>query len=130
MSSWGGDEIGTVLIGSRPKFLVPPYSDESTMGPLWGKWYESKGREGEEPPAEIKQLYEWHDKWTQTGDPQYMDKMLKYNAENLLTVGTLSSPPNPHVFNKDLVGVPKQKADGWDTFSAIHVYPEAWWFNR
>lgn len=129
-STWTGDEIGTVLLGSRPKFLVPAGSDESCAGQAWTLWYTTNGAKGEEPPAEIKQLYEWHTKWTQTGDPQWMDKMLKYQAENLLTVGTLVDVPNPTLFNKDIVGLPKVKPNGWDTLDVIHIYPEAWWFNR
>jgi peptide/nickel transport system substrate-binding protein len=129
-STWNGDEVGSVLLGSRPKFLVPAGSDESCAGQAWTLWYTSNGEKGEEPPAEIKQLYEWHTNWTQTGDPQYMDNMLKFQAENLMTVGTLVGVPNPVIFNKDLVGVPKEKPNGWDTLDVVHIYPEAWWFNR
>jgi len=129
-STWGGDEIGTVLLGSRPKFLLPDFSDESVGGYAWALWYTSNGAKGEEPPADIKELFSWQTKWTQTGDAQWMDKMLQFQAENLMTVGTLVSPPNPILFNKDIVGIPKVKANGWDTLDVVHIYPEAWWFNR
>lgn len=130
MSCWNGDEIGAVLLGARPKWLVAPYTDENTLAPLWGKWYESKGESGEEPPENVKKLYEAHDLWASTGDLKYMEVMLADNAENLWTVGTLVDVPNPQIVNKDLRGLPREKPDGWDTNGPYHIYPEAWWFDR
>jgi peptide/nickel transport system substrate-binding protein len=130
LSCWGGDEIGMVLLGARPKWLVAPYTDESTLAPLWGKWYESKGESGEEPPEDVKKLYEAHDMYAKTGDLQYMDILLASNAENLWTMGTLIDVPGPQIVNKDLRGMPREKVNGWDTMDSYHVYPEAWWFDR
>jgi peptide/nickel transport system substrate-binding protein len=130
MSCWGGDEIGAVLLGARPKWLVAPYTDETTLAPLWGKWYESKGESGEEPPEEVKKLYEAHDLYASTGDLKYMDILLVSNAENLWTVGTLVDVPGPQIINKDLRGLPREKVNGWDTMDSYHIYPEAWWFDR
>jgi len=130
MSTWWGDEIGTVLIGARPKWFVAPYTDENALAPLWGKWYESKGASGEEPPEEVKKLYEAHDMWQSTGDWKYMDIQCADNAENLWTVGTLIDEPNPQIANKDLVGLVPVKPHGWDTLNAHHLWPCAWYFDR
>jgi len=129
MSTWSGDEVGMVLLGSRPKWLVAPYTDENALAPLWGKWYETKVKEGEEPPAEVKELYEAHDMYSTTGDLQYIGKLLASNAENLWTMGTLVDIPNPLMANKNLRGLPKEKPDGWDTNGPQHIYPEAWWLD-
>lgn len=129
MSAWSGDEIGSVLLGSRPKFLVPAYTDETALAPLWGKWYESHGKDGEEPPEHIKELYALHDKYAATGDLQYIDKLLADNAENLWTIGTLVDEPAPQMASKRLRGLPQEKPDGWDTNGAHHIYPEAWWLE-
>ena len=128
LSCWGGDEIGTVLLGSRPKWLVAPYTDESTLAPLWGKWYESNGKDGEAPPEHVQKLYDAQKMWLQTGDLQYITILLADNAENLWTVGTLVDIPNPVVANKKLQGLPAVKPDGWDTNGPYHIYPEAWYF--
>jgi peptide/nickel transport system substrate-binding protein len=129
LSCWGGDEIGTVLLDSRPKWLVAPYTDETTLAPLWGKWYESHGESGEEPPEHVKELYEAHDMYASTGDIKYVDILLADNAENLWTVGTLVDVPGPQIFSKNLRGVPREKVNGWDTMDTYHIYPEAWWFD-
>lgn len=129
LSCWGGDEIGTVLLGSRPKWLVAPYTDESTLAPLWGKWYESGGKDGEAPPEHVQALYEAQRMWLQTGDLQYITTLLADNAENLWTVGTLVDIPNPVVANAKLRDLPAVKPDGWDTNGPYHIYPEAWWFE-
>jgi peptide/nickel transport system substrate-binding protein len=130
LSCWGGDEIGSVLLASRPKWFVAPYTDETTLAPLWGRWYESNGKEGEAPPEHVQELYEAQRMWLQTGDLKYITILLEDNAENLWTVGTLVDIPNPQVINKDLRGLPDITPCGWDTMDAYHTYPEAWYFDR
>src|SRR5262249_20117728 len=94
MSAWGGDEIMDTLLMRRPKWFAPRGNgDESTWAPLWGMWYVTKGKEGEEPSPEVKQLYEWFDKYSETDDVQYVDKLLASNAENVWTIGTVADAP-------------------------------------
>jgi peptide/nickel transport system substrate-binding protein len=134
MSSWTGDEVIDTLLLRRAKWFPPyasPTTDEQTIAPLWAQWYATGGKQGEEPPPDFKQLYEWLDKYTQTNDVQYADKILAYQAENLLVVGTVADPPTPILLNKDLKNTPPETTVwGWDTLSAYAEYPEAWYFDR
>jgi peptide/nickel transport system substrate-binding protein len=130
MSSWGGDEIMDTLLARRPKWFAPIYGDESTWAPLWAQWYLSKGKEGEEPIPEVKQLYEWFDKYAETDDVQYVDKLLASQAENVWTIGTVADAPIPLIFNKDMKNVPESDYWVWDALNGSESYPEAWYFDR
>ena len=130
MSSWGGDEVMDTLLMRRPKWFAPIYGDESTWAPLWGRWYQTKGKEGEEPIPEVKQLYEWLDQYLLTDDVQYVDKTLASQAENIWTIGTVADAPAPLIFNKDLKNVPEDAYVVWDNLYGYENYPEAWYFDR
>jgi peptide/nickel transport system substrate-binding protein len=130
MSAWGGDELLDILLARRPKWFAPIYGDESTWAPPWAQWYLSKGKEGEEPMPEVKQLYEWFDKYAETDDVQYVDKLLASQAENVWAIGTVRDAPVPLIFNKDLKGMPDTGYWVWDTLSEHGQYPEAWYFDR
>jgi peptide/nickel transport system substrate-binding protein len=130
MSAWGGDEIIDTLLARRPKWFAPIYGDESTWAPLWAKWYWTKGKEGEAPPPEIKELYDWIDKYAETDDLQYVDKLLKSQAENVWTIGTVADSPLPIIVNKDLRNVPEEDYSVWDTLWGHANYPEAWYYDR
>ncbi len=54
---WSGDGGMECLLEPRWYF---PYSSESLNAPLFGQWYQSAGKRGEEPPAEIKELMEMY----------------------------------------------------------------------
>jgi len=130
MSSWGGDEVIDTLLARRPKWFAPIYGDESTWAPLWARWYVTKGKEGEEPIPEIKALYDWMDKYAETDDIQYVDKLLASQAENVWTIGTVADAPVPLLFNKDMKNVPESDYWVWDGLSGSANYPEAWYFDR
>jgi len=130
MSSWGGDEVFDTLLARRPKWFAPHFGDEGTWAPLWGKWYVTKGKDGEEPSPEVKSLFEWFDKYAETDDVQYVDKILASQAENLWTIGTVADAPVPMIFNKDLKNVPDSEYWVWDALDGFESYPEAWYFDR
>lgn len=130
MSAWGGDEVIDTLLVRRPKWFAPIYGDESTWAPLWARWYVTKGQEGEEPIPEVKQLYEWFDKYAETDDVQYVDKLLASQAENIWTIGTVADAPVPLLFNKDMKNVPEVDYWVWDALDGFESYPEAWYFDR
>jgi peptide/nickel transport system substrate-binding protein len=130
MSAWGGDEVIDTLLARRPKWFAPIYGDESTWAPLWARWYFTKGKEGEEPPPEIRQLYDWMDKYAETDDVQYVDMILKSQAENIWTIGTVADAPFPIIVNKDLKGVAEVGYAVWDALWNNQEYPEAFYYDR
>ena len=73
----------------------------------WANWYNSGGATGQEPPAEVKNLYETVEKWTQTvpGSDEYLKlgkEAYKINVENLFVVGSVGLVPYPVVITNKL----------------------------
>lgn len=74
--------------------------------PLWWHWYETKGREGEEPTAEAKQLYSLRDRLKAAeNDKERIDigeKIWKLQAENLWCIGIAADVPQIFLYTDEL----------------------------
>jgi len=130
MSAWGGDEILDILLCRRPKWFAARYGDETTQAPLWALWWESGGKEGEEPPDWYKPLYEWFEKYAETEDVEWVEKLLASNAENLWTIGTVVDTPSLRIHSKDLLNMAETGYNCWDTHYGGEFWPEAWYFGN
>lgn len=91
----------------------------------WRQWWDSKGVEGEEPPQQIKDLFELVEKWLDTPrtDPEYetlINQIIKVNVENLYYFGTVSAPPRVVIVNNRLGNLPE--ADGSLGSAMLRVY--------
>ena len=110
----GGSEI--VAQSAYPLRLIPPWHWIHccpTSSVPWGQWYHSGGKEGEEPPPEIKRLFELTDQFlaAKPGTPEYeaaAHELLKRNAENLYVFGTVSSPPSVVAVNNRIGNLPEK----------------------
>ncbi len=64
--------------------------------PQWGLWYASGGAEGEEPPAEIKQLQDMYEQILAETSADVRNEMqkdaLRLHAENIWQIGCLGEP--------------------------------------
>ena len=70
------------------------------------------------------------DKYAETDDVQYVDKILASQAENVWNIGTVADGPVPMIFSKDLKNVPETEYWVWDALDGFESYPEAWYFDR
>jgi len=96
--------------------------------PTWGLWlganadvkagvktledFEGGKLPGEEPPQEIKTLFQWGEELAQTriGSKEYKDlwtKICDFHAENLLIIGAVGMVPVPYIAKKNIGNVPK-----------------------
>src|SRR5690606_27984860 len=48
-------EWGTENMFAQVTWTLLPVDSTAAIGPLFGRWYESGGKEGKEPPARIKE---------------------------------------------------------------------------
>jgi peptide/nickel transport system substrate-binding protein len=136
LSLWHGDTATDVLfIGQgHPKFFAPGFNDDSCLGIYYGLWFETQGESPDaiEPPDEIKQLYEWFGDYLRTRDVQYAHNVLQYQAENILTIGTVGNSPHPLIVNKNIRNVPPGEDIYW-VWDALWLYPTQsaqWYFQE
>jgi peptide/nickel transport system substrate-binding protein len=130
MSAWHGDETIDTLFLRRPKFFAPIDGDESCWGVLWGRWYYTGGAQGEEPPAIIKQLYDWLDEYMLTDSDEPARKSLESQAEHVWTIGAIGNGPHPMFVRNNLKNISDGGYWTWDTYWAFTEYPEQWFFEQ
>ena len=87
----------------------------NVQAPLWGLWYATGGKSGEEPPKEVKRQMELYEKIKTTislsGQKKYMEEILKINAQNLYVIGICDRAPVPWIVKNYFRNVPDEK--GW-----------------
>lgn len=106
---------GSRMVGEQMERMINPFvpSDgrNARTGMLWGRWYESDGEQGEEPPQVIKDLYgHWETVQTTTDDQEREDalfEIVKSQAENIWFIGTVGMNPIPVIFNADIRNIPE-----------------------
>ncbi|PZG20493.1 ABC transporter substrate-binding protein [Nonomuraea aridisoli] len=96
----------------EPVWYVPTASN-SHFAPAYGNWYASKGKAGDEPPAEIKELMDlWDTMATATSDQERIEagkKIMTAHDRNLYIIGIVRLPFQPVVVNAKLRNVRDDK---------------------
>lgn len=109
VSGWAWGRGLTPFIGG-PKYVFP--SDTTyNPGPLYGLWYQSGGKSGEEPKGDIKKAMELFDKFIVTTDKlqrlRLGKQLIRLSAENVWSIGTVGLIPNPVVVKNNFRNVPE-----------------------
>ena len=106
------DMSGTTVTESdwdlEPVWYIPT-AGNSHSAPGYGLWYASSGKEGMEPPAEIKELMDTWDSLTAAETPEARveagKKIMSIHDEQTYIVGLLKLPFQPVVVNEKLINV-------------------------
>ncbi|MDJ0881485.1 MAG: ABC transporter substrate-binding protein [Gammaproteobacteria bacterium] len=135
MTVWHADRTSDILFPIEPFWFVPMHLGwEEAHWNLWVTWFRSDGEEGEQPPDEIIQLREWWDEMILTPNParriELGKNILRSNAENLWSIGTVGLGPQPIVVSKRLKNVPTQGYWGWDNRFAMTYHPATWYLEQ
>jgi peptide/nickel transport system substrate-binding protein len=129
MSLWHGDETADTLFLRRSYSFVPYEGDESCWGMLWGRWWNTLGEAGEEPPADMKQLLEWQEDYNISGSDEPARNVLAAQAEHVYTIGTVGMAPHPLVVRNNLRNVKENGYYTWDGLWVYPEFPETWFFE-
>jgi peptide/nickel transport system substrate-binding protein len=107
-----------------------------TTGPLFKQWYDTKGKDGMEPPAPIKKIVELVDTARTVGpDGQVKaaQEIFRIWADNVYEIGTIGLTPMVQgvvVVNSRLHNVPKTLGNDWPLRSPGNARPEQFFFAR
>lgn len=133
MPNWHTDRAA---LGGRSNPLFFGWDDpgQQRWGGQWCLWFSSGGKEGIEPPAEIKKNKEDLDKWrgTMLGTPEFSNagaEFHKYFFEEIPMIGTVGLAPIPLVVSNRLQNVNDGPDISWtsDTNFYAPYHPEQWW---
>ena len=135
MTLWEADRSTDILFPPEPYWYVPMHLGwEISMWNEWTRWFLTDGEKGEEPPPVIKELYNWWIEMSTTLDEQKRielgKKILRSQAENLWTIGTVGVAPHPLVVSNKLHNVPKTGYWGWDCRWSLPYCPETWYLKQ
>lgn len=116
-----------------PGNLVP-ISSNNLWGNQWYHWWVSGGSKGEEPPQEIKDLFDWYETVKSDTDPANREAalraILKSNGDNLWFIGTIGLYPQLAVINENMVNVPRLPITAvYDTRHDSIANPETWFYR-
>ncbi|MGQ9629446.1 MAG: ABC transporter substrate-binding protein [bacterium] len=109
-------QAGEIEIGSW-SFSASLANADSLLGigygaawaPLWTLWYTSGGKSGEEPPPEVKRIFELWDRITVTPDDEERNRLFKeiinIHKENLWVIGMVGEAPRSGVIKNNFRNV-------------------------
>lgn len=101
----------------NPRGFLAVHPQESRQSLLWVKWYESGGKQGEEPPPSMKKRLQLYDQWKNARTDKEADELfrqiLAISADELEVLGTVSPPKVTGVRNAKLMNVLDTMPWGW-----------------
>jgi peptide/nickel transport system substrate-binding protein len=117
MAIWSDDGGSGAQVLLEAKYYVPINSIESNHAIAYAQWYNSRGKQGEEPTGDMRKLYDLYDKIliTPEADEQVklMKEILKLNAKNLWVIGICSKPSEFGVVKNKMRNVPMVITESW-----------------
>lgn len=131
---WHGDKSSDVLFPTRPDWFVSFQSGwEHPWDSAWALWYDTNGAEGEEPPQEIQYVHETWEQMKQTVDEEEFirlgQEILRMQAENLWTIGTVGNVPEPMIIGSNLMNYPQEGYVGFDFLGTYPYHAEQLFFE-
>lgn len=135
MTLWHADRTTDILFPTQPFWFVPMHRGwEECHWTPWATWYLSAGEQGEVPPPVIRRLIDdWVEMTTSTDEARRIElgkAILRSQAENVWTIGTLGLAPQPVVVSDALMNVPRRGYWGWDNRMTYSYHPETWSFRE
>ncbi|MEC5399951.1 ABC transporter substrate-binding protein [Uliginosibacterium sp. H1] len=118
----------------NPRGFLAVHPQESRQSLLWVRWYESKGKTGEEPPASMKKRLDLYDQWKDAATDSEADSLfrqiLAISADELEVLGTVAPPGITGVRSNKLINVYDRMPWSWVYPTPGPALPQTWAFTR
>ncbi|MGQ9632586.1 MAG: hypothetical protein ACUVXI_20070 [bacterium] len=115
-------------------YFVFPHTRGLNNAPLYGLWYATRGKEGEEPSGDIRKAMELYDKYIVTVDERERTKigkeLIRLSAENAWFIGTIGLLPDIVVVKNDFRNVPEEAPSDWILKTPGNTYPEQYFIKK
>ena len=124
---------GSGFIFTFPSLTIPHYNGVP-WAPAWGLWYETRGKEGIEPEATMKEFYDLWDKGKVSPEAERIEigkelyRRLVTEARHITTVGGSPMIQGTYAVNEKLRNVPALAANAWPVRTPSTGYPEQFWY--
>ena len=131
---WNEDTTAFPFTGNAK--VDPRNSPILTLGPLFGQWVRTQGKEGMEPPAPIKKIMELVDTARMTGPEQQVkaaQELFRIWADQVYEIGTVGLTPMVQgvvVANAKFRNVPTTLGNDWPLRSPGNARTEQFFLSR
>lgn len=108
--------VGPGIHPSQAQFLF--FLTPNEVAPAWVKWFNTGGKEGDEPPAEVKRIRELWQQSRATNDLSILKPIIaeagKIYADNLYSINVINYPPesNTYVLSTKLRNISQDEVFG------------------
>ena len=111
-----------------------PFDERSWMGPAFGMWYKSGGKQGEEPPAIFKEVMALYDQYRSSVDPaaqlEYAKEIVKKGTVGIFSIGTVGMSPGLVVVKDNFHNVVPEHTSDWLIFTPGTMNPFTFWMEE
>jgi peptide/nickel transport system substrate-binding protein len=127
---WGTENMFSHSMGT-----LFPFDATSAVGPLYGKWYASRGATGKEPPARIREVMEAYREAFSVPEQEHIElgkKVWRIATEEQWTIGTVGLSPavmGVRVAKVTIGNMPSRQFNGSTTLSPGQSRPETFFFK-
>ena len=127
---WGTENMFSHSMGT-----LFPFDATSATGPLYGKWYASRGATGKEPPARIREVMEAYREAFSVPEKEHVElgkKVWRIATDEQWTIGTVGLSPavmGVRVAKVTLGNMPSRQFNGSTTLSPGQSRPETFFFK-
>lgn len=136
LTTWKNDGTSGPSVSQDYTPMVPPFGDYFNPGTGfgWAAWKSSEGKDGIEPPADVKELYKLAEKFIQVPVGSEESNTLgaqitRIHVDNLWKIGTVGEVINPVMYSSDLGNYKEFAAKTYD-FYWTYPYRSTQWFLK
>ncbi len=135
MTAWHADKVTDILFPHWPDWFYPHRAGwDMTMWNHWGRYHQSGGELGEEPPELIRNMQTWGGELLTATDEENRTKaakaLLEAHAENLWAIGTVGNAPHPVAVSRRLKNVVPNGIWGADNRWTTPYHPATWYIDE
>lgn len=134
MTAYGGLFNAVPGGASSPREYAPTMQG-GLQWPKWGLFFASRGKLGEpcdvpEASGLLDEVRAWEQASDEAGRRRAWHRILEATAEQVFTIGTVNSLPQPIVVGAKVRNVPQDGLFAWDPGSYFGVYrPDTFWLD-
>ena len=135
MTAWHADKVTDILFPHWPDWFYPHRAGwDMTMWNHWGRYHQSGGELGEEPPELIRNMQTWGGELLTATDEESRTKaakaLLRAHADNLWAIGTVGNAPHPVAVSRRLKNVVPNGIWGADNRWTTPYHPATWYIDE
>lgn len=135
IGSWSADGTGPLNLTNSARFAPPFNPRDIGVATKWRQFYDTKGAEGVEPPADVKRLYDIQGELggVAVGSDEFKALVLeaiKIHEDHLFLIGLVGDLPKPIIVSNKLGNFPSDKVTFYGPYWHMQPYRPAQFFIR